>query len=201
MNATFLITGRFTQQHADCAEEITKHGIRLRFGDESPGQDYEMLERGADPAAARVAASRTQARIFSPELGDEREECFVLHRLRNARKKRLSFSTSCFLTKLHEPQLYSMRDSVSKVYCHSAFPKHRSMIRAYSAITDTTPNTIRCSIFVYLTNLFSSKAFTFWPFPVFRDLSQSTHGWPHRSHRQPCASPPESSSFSVVIGT
>jgi hypothetical protein len=43
-----------------------------------------------------------------------------------------------------------MRGSVSKIYRHSASLKHRSMSNAYKAIIDTTPNTIRYSIFVYL---------------------------------------------------
>jgi hypothetical protein len=42
------------------------------------------------------------------------------------------------------------------------------MSKAYNAIVDKTPNTIKYSIFVYLSNLFSCKAFTFWPFPAFR---------------------------------
>ncbi len=29
VNATFFVTGRFTQQHADCAAEITKHGHEI----------------------------------------------------------------------------------------------------------------------------------------------------------------------------
>jgi hypothetical protein len=50
------------------------------------------------------------------------------------------------------------------------------MSKAYNAIVDKTPNTIKYSIFVYLSNLFSCKAFTFWPFPAFRDLRQSAQG-------------------------
>jgi hypothetical protein len=69
-----------------------------------------------------------------------------------------------------------MRSSVAKIYRHSASFKHRSMSKAYNAIVDKTPNTIKYSIFVYLSNLFSCKAFTFWPFPAFRDLRQSAQG-------------------------
>jgi len=48
-----------------------------------------------------------------------------------------------------EPRL-TTRDSKSKIYRHSGSLKHRSMSKAYNAIIDTTPNTIKYSIFVYL---------------------------------------------------
>jgi len=44
-----------------------------------------------------------------------------------------------------EPRL-TMRDSKSKIYCHSGSSKHRAMINAYSAIVATTPSIIRYSI-------------------------------------------------------
>jgi peptidoglycan/xylan/chitin deacetylase (PgdA/CDA1 family) len=38
VNSTFFITGRFTQKHADCAVEITKHGSRDRKPHVEPSQ-------------------------------------------------------------------------------------------------------------------------------------------------------------------
>jgi hypothetical protein len=43
-------------------------------------------------------------------------------------------------------------------YRHSGSLKHRSMSKAYNAITDTTPNTMMYSIFVYLFIVLASCA-------------------------------------------
>ena len=59
-------------------------------------------------------------------------------------------SRSGLVTQLHQPQPYSFAAWLSKIYRHSASRKHRSMSKAYNAIIDTTPNTIRYSIVVYL---------------------------------------------------
>ena len=42
-------------------------------------------------------------------------------------------------------------------YCHSSFFKHRTMISVYSAIVDTTPNTIRYSITTHLLEIFCDR--------------------------------------------
>jgi hypothetical protein len=57
-----------------------------------------------------------------------------------------------------EPRL-TVRDSESKNYRHSGSLEHRSMSKAYNAIVDTTPTTIKYSI-LFTSYLFFAKDVT-----------------------------------------
>lgn len=73
VNATFFITGRFTQQHADCAEEITKHGheignhtwSHLNLTEQSDEVVRDEILR-AERAIVRVSGQSPRPRFRAP---------------------------------------------------------------------------------------------------------------------------------------
>jgi len=73
VNSTFFITGRFTQEHADCAAEITKHGheignhtwSHLNLTEQSDDVVRDEILR-AERAIARVSGQSSRPRWRAP---------------------------------------------------------------------------------------------------------------------------------------
>lgn len=73
VNATFFVTGRFTQQHADCAAEITKHGheignhtwSHLNLTEQSDDVVRDEILR-AERAIVRVSGQSPRPRFRAP---------------------------------------------------------------------------------------------------------------------------------------
>ena len=73
VNSTFFITGRFTQEHADCAAEITKHGheignhtwSHLNLTEQSDDVVRDEILR-AERAIARVSGQSPRPRWRAP---------------------------------------------------------------------------------------------------------------------------------------